>query len=208
MFFKPFPNSLIWTGVLALAAVAEVQGPLVCRWSPHDSGSNVVARNGVNFFSLASRGVTVEATAEDTGHEIRVDVRIENQSETSITVDPAVFSFEILSPKLKQLKFEPVEKVASRYMSAAGPIDRMGTGVTFSRTPESVDNGAAQLQAGRVRQTALRPISLAPNQATMGAVYFEREKKKEGTMLLVPLGKMTFEFPFSWSDGRVLVPQS
>jgi hypothetical protein len=162
----------------------------------------VVNRDGVTFFGLVSRGVSVEASVEDTGHEIRVVVRVENKSETSIQIDPAGFGFEVLSPKFKQLRFEPAEKVASRYLTVATSTDVMGNGATFKRTPPSSENEPAQREAARVRQTALRPMSLPPNEAIMGVVYFEREKKKEETLLRVPVGKMIFEFPFAWSSGR------
>ena len=204
MFAKQFRNSLIWMGILGLAAVGEVREPLICRWSPRDPGSTVVSRNRVNFLSLASRSVTVEAMVEDTGREIRVDMRIENQSEGSIPIDPAAFVFEVESPKAKQLKFETAEKVAGRALAIASSMDPMGNGATFNRTAQSAGNGAAEHEAARILQTALRSGSLPPSQAISGAVYFEREKKKEETLLRVPVGKMIFEFPFTWSGGRVV----
>ena len=204
MFTKQFRNSLIWTGILALAAVGEVREPLICRWSPRDPGSTVVSRNGVNFLSLASRGVTVETTVEDTGREMRIDLRIQNQSEGSIPIDPAGFAFQVESPKAKQLKFELAENVAGRALAIASSMDPMGNGATFNRTAQSAGNGAAEHEAARILQTALRSGSLPPGQAIAGAVYFERQKKKEETLLRVPVGKMVFEFPFTWSGGRVV----
>ena len=197
----------MWTGMLALAATGEVRDPQTCRWSPHDPGSTVVSRDGLSFFSLVSRGVTVQASVQDTGHEIRVDVRVENRSEASIPIDPAALGFEILSPKFKQLKFEPAEKVASGYLTVATSTDAMSNGATFNRTPRSSENELAQREAARVRQTALRPMSLPPNEAVAGVVYFEREKKKEETLLRMPVGKVIFEFPFAWSGGQVSGPR-
>ncbi len=93
--------------------------------------------------------------------------------------------------------------------SGTGTFDARTNTTTMTTKPDyRAQRNAQEAERARVQnlasalayldKVALKADTLMPSESVSGAVYFERDKHHKPVVLTIPVGNITFEFPFAW----------
>jgi len=208
-------------------AVASPDG--VVRWHSGQPGSQQLFSAGNLVESITANGITVQVSLVDTGWKLRADVAVANASNEAVTVQPKRFTLDELKPALKSLAYQDPARMADalnhqvlRTGTSAAPAPSavehhvVFDGGNFSSVAyQRVDptNYLAQHQAAehatlksvpmdtvsQIKALALHEATLKSSDKLSGAVWFERDVNSRELSMVIPVGDLIFEFPFSFS---------
>lgn len=115
-------------------------------WMDGSPESDLVLRDGVPFKILQVDGVTVVTSVHDVGKRFRLDVYIYNESEERFEVYPERLTFDVVSPKRKELQYVSMEKLqrsVKRKAAWAAALAGLGAGATETVTATTSVSGSA-----------------------------------------------------------------
>lgn len=179
----------------------------IARWQAGAPGCQQLLTNGALVESLTAQGITVQVSLQEAGRTLRASVAIANNASGSVRFNPAAFTLDELTPRLRSLVHEnPRGKAnASRsqlYLAnatAVAPADKADgqpsyeTAALVQATPNYLTQDAAQAQA-----SPLTAGTLAPGQKASGVVWFARDKNPQQLTLRIFVDDEIFEFPLSF----------
>lgn len=183
--------------------------PATLRWTEGDKSSELVTQQGVRIEIIHAPGMDVAVSLLDLQEfATRAWVQVLNRGSAPLPLDPAPATLEILKPKAKTLPSISADKVADKIKQTAdvNASDRAGAGCAMM-TAGCAQNSSGvasskevQLRAdamiNSVKSTALLAQTLQPSQQAQGAIFFSFEKKRQESVLRLPIGNQVFEFPF------------
>ena len=105
--------------LLFLVTPALAQGPRVVRWEHGSPNSRQFKRDRAVVKQVEADGVVVEAYIRDSGHGIRVDLKVSNGGPTTLDLRPESVAVELTSPKSKLLAYVPPKKIKNAIESSA-----------------------------------------------------------------------------------------
>ncbi|HKW57984.1 MAG TPA: SH3 domain-containing protein [Candidatus Acidoferrum sp.] len=176
----------------------------VARWHSGAPGSSQFFRNGSLVQALSASGISVQISAEETGRNLRTEIAIGNHGTQAAYFDPARFTLDELTPRLRSLarqnprgtaKTAPAQASMTN-VSAPAPTTEGGIAQSAAMVVSGADSPADN--AGQAGTSALRAGTLTPNHAVSGVVWFEGGKKAEQLTLRVFVDDQIFEFPLSF----------
>ena len=174
---------------------------------------------GRNYKVIATPRFTVMVSISREGTYTRADVSVTNNTDMPLSVSPEDFRVEVVTPKPRvllyvppaELNLPPTQPAPATPDPRAAPqpqlpvahFDNPNPQIPQSDTPEVAEK--AELQKTNQQEAAdkaatqqhLSATSIPPNQATMGRVYFERDKKAQLVNVELPIAGIVFEFPYS-----------
>ena len=187
----------------------EATAPATLRWAEGDKNSELVTQQGVRIEILHAPGLDVAVSLLDLQEfATRAWVQVLNQGSAGVPLDPARATLEIVKPKSKTLPAVSADKVADKIKQAADvdAENRSSAGCAMMRA------GCAQSSSGvasskeveqradamiaNVRSTALQAQMVKPGEQAQGAIFFAFERKRQESVLRIPVGSLVFEFPF------------
>jgi hypothetical protein len=201
----------------------------VVRWRSGQPGSQQLFSSGNLVESITANGITVQVSLVDSGWKLRAEVAVANASEQAVGVQPKRFTLAELQPALKSLTYQDPSKMADALnhqvlwtsASAAPAQSAVAHHVVFdggnfssvAYKPAPPPNYLAQHQAAerstikavpmdsvsQIKALALHDAILKPSDKVSGAVWFERDATCKELSLVIPVGDLIFEFPFSFS---------
>jgi hypothetical protein len=189
---------------------AEVEAVVdngIARWQSGAPGSDQFLSGGSLVESLHAHGITVQVSLQDTDWKLRANVAIANESDAPIHFDPAAFTLDELTPRLRTLAYQNPRELAKALThqvywtnaSATAPASATYMNVVYktstavAATPNYLEEAAQQVQS-----SVLQPGTLAPKEKSSGAVWFERDKNPQQLNLRIFVGDQIFEFPLSF----------
>jgi len=205
-------------------AATAVNG--VARWRADAPGCDQFMSQGRIVESLTANGVTVQVSLQDTGWKLRASVAISNQGAANLEVMPSLITLDELQPSLRILPSQNPAKIAhavnhqslwtiaTAQPSPSAVVLRDNGSVTTqslayrpNAAPDymgqhsasaSAKNSASREDTADPRTLALKPGALAPQQKTVGAIWFARDPGARELSLRVPVGDLVFDFPLSF----------
>ncbi|MGC1482661.1 MAG: SH3 domain-containing protein [Candidatus Acidiferrum sp.] len=188
-----------------LEAVAGDSG--IARWQSGAPGSDQFFSAGSLVESLTANGITVQASLQDTGWKLRASVAIANESAQEIHFNPAGFTLDELTPRLRALAYQNPRDLAKALThqvywtnaSATAPASAtyMNTAYKNSAYVPATTNYLAQ-RAQQAQASVLEAQTLAPKDKSSGVVWFQRDKNPQELNLRIFVGDQIFEFPLSF----------
>ncbi len=180
----------------------------IARWQSGAPGTDQFYSNGSLVESLTANGVTVQVSLQDTDWKLRAHVAIVNDSDEQIHFNPAGFTLDELTPRLRALAYQNPVNLAKAlthqvyWTNASATAPASATYVSASYKPSgyipATPNYLAAEQNQQVLSTVLQAQSLEPRQKASGVVWFERDKNPQQLNLRVFVGDQIFEFPLSF----------
>jgi hypothetical protein len=215
-----FCGALMLTASLALAQApspapsaapqaAPSAAPATLRWAEGDKNSELVTQQGVRIEIIHAPGLDVAVSLLDLQEfATRAWVQVLNRGSAGLPIDPAQATLQIVKPKAKTLPAVSADKVAEKIKQAADvqAEGRAGAGCAL------MSAGCAQNSSGvasskevqqradaminSVKSTALLAQMVPPSGQAQGAVFFPFERKRQESLLRIPIGNQIFEFSF------------
>jgi hypothetical protein len=168
--------SIVSSATLAFAAdVPRNLNVVVCQPNPHCIHHTIF---GHDYRLLDTDRFSVMVFLSIEGRYTRADVSITNLTPTSIYLSPESFRIEALT-RPKVFPHVPPSRLDLREIDAAA---------------QRAAQEAIELQAATPH---LRAITIPPNQAVHGRVYFERDPSatEQAVNLVLPVAGTIFKFP-------------
>jgi hypothetical protein len=150
---------------------------------------------GHDYRLLNSDRFAVMVSLSNEGRYTRADVSITNLTGSPATLSPEDFRIEALTPKSKVFPYVPPSQLDSLPITTPAP--------PANPNPELSELEAArQREAREVAELAaatphLKAITIPPNQAVHGRVYFERDPAttRQPVNIVLPIADTVFKFP-------------
>ena len=202
----------------------------VVRWRANEPGCDQFVTNGHVVESVTANGVTVQIALEDSGWKLRALIAIANSQVESVQVSPDLVVLGDAAPGVNRLlpsdpvklshivnhqlllsvaSGQPPRNTASLSKAGTTPTEpatyQSATPNYFSESlfPASASNHTAIVPpAEEIQSLALKNASLKPSQNTAGIIWFDRPAHPKELSLLVAIGDVLFEFPFSFDQRR------
>jgi hypothetical protein len=201
----------------------------VVRWRSGQPGSQQLFSSGNLVESITANGITVQVSLVDTGWKLRAEVAVANSGEQAVDVQPKRFTLDELQPALKSLAYQEPSKMADALnhqvlwtSASAAPAPSAvahpeafdgGNFSSVAYRPAPQTNYLAQHQAAeratvkaapidtvsQIKALALHAATLKTSDKISGAVWFERDPNSKELSMVIPVGNLIFEFPFSFS---------
>lgn len=201
---QPAPAKTVAERRMVEAAVSE-NG--IVRWQLGAPGTDHFEYGHVTVESLTANGITVQVSLQDTGWKLRANVAIANEGTEMVHYKPSSFTLDELKPRLRALRYQVPEElgksmthqVYSTKASAIAPASAVYTNVSYEtkRVIIAAPNFLA-MNSQQDQSPVLYEGSVAPNEKTAGAVWFERDKNPQDLNLRIFVGNQIFEFPLSF----------
>ncbi|HYX70698.1 MAG TPA: hypothetical protein VE825_16305 [Terriglobales bacterium] len=191
------------------AGASQPAVPSALRWAEGAKDSELVTQQGVRIEIIHAPGLDVAVSLLDLQEfATRAWVQVLNKGSAGVPLDPAKAALEIVKPKPKTLPAVSADKVADKIKQAADvdAENRSSAGCAMMRA------GCAQSASGvasskeveqradammtNVKSTALQAQTVKPGEQAQGAIFFTFERKRQESVLHIPVGDMVFEFPF------------
>src|SRR5271163_3190343 len=170
---------------------------------------------GRNYKVVATPRFTVMVSISREGIYTRADVSVTNNTDMPLSVSPADFRVEVVTPKPKVLLYVPPAELnlPPTQPTGAAPTPQgvppqaaspsavaPGVEASLPATPED-----AEAQKVVQRETAekaaaqqhLAATSIPPSEVVRGRVYFESDKKAQLVNVVLPIAGVVFEFPYA-----------
>lgn len=171
---------------------------------------------GHTYRVLSTPRFTVMVSISDDGLYTRADVSVANNSEVPVNLLPDDFRVEVVSPKPKVLAYvAPADLIGVSPSPAIPAVPNQENAQTVSSTPRllfvsttpalSIDEVYSEVRRRQslgevydraVTEQHLTAVTIEPNQAVRGRVYFERDKHSRTINVVVPIAGLVFEFPY------------
>ena len=168
------------------------------RWSAESPGMDSIMRDGMlRLIMRAPDGLEVGASIRKYNWDWlnknhAVILSIENRADNRVTIEPlAVELIEL--PKNKLVDQVSVQRLVNIHGSAPSASWSELFGLN-----QSAGALEAQSTAQFLTTTALSANTLSPGEERSGIVWFKQDGDK--LLVLVPLGRWVFEFPFHYED--------
>ena len=168
------------------------------RWSAESPGMDSIMRDGIlQLIIRAPDGLEVGASIRKYNWDWlnknhAVILSIENRADNRVTIEPlAVELIEL--PKNKLVDQVSVQRLVNMHGSAPSASWSELFGLN-----QSAGALEAQSTAQFLTTTALSANTLSPGEERSGIVWFKQDGDK--LLVLVPLGRWVFEFPFHYED--------
>ena len=181
----------------------------IARWQSGAPGSDQFFSGGSVVESLTSNGITVQVSLQDTDWKLRANVAIANEGAEPVHFNPAGFTLDELTPRLRALAYQNPKELAKALthqvnwtnVSASAPASAVYMNAVYKTSPavSSTPNYLAD-PAQQVQSTVLHPATVAPKEKASGVVWFERGKNLQQLTLRIFVGDQIFEFPLSFSQ--------
>ena len=179
----------------------------IARWQAGAPGCQQLLTNGALVESLTAQGITVQVSLQEAGRTLRASVAIANDASGSVRFNPAAFTLDELTPRLRSLARENPRGKASAsrsqlYLASAtsvAPADKpegqpsYETAALLQATPNYLAQDAAQMRA-----STLTAKTLAPGEKASGVVWFARDRNPQQLTLRIFVDDEIFEFPLSF----------
>jgi hypothetical protein len=179
----------------------------IARWQSGAPGSDQFFSGGSVVESLTANGITVQVSLQDTDWKLRSNVAIANEGSEPVHFNPAGFTLDELTPRLRALAYQNPKELAKALthqvywtnVSATAPASAVymnavyKTSPAVSATPNCLADAAEQVQS-----TVLQAATVAPKEKASGVVWFERGKNLQQLTLRIFVGDQIFEFPLSF----------
>lgn len=183
--------------------------PATVRWVEGDKNSELVTQQGVRIEILHAPGLDVAVSLLDYQEfATRAWVQVLNKGSAGLPLDPAKAALEIVKPKPKTLPAVSADKVADKIKQAADTQaeGRSGAGCAMM-TAGCAQNSSgvasskevelrADAMIANVKSTALQAQTVKPDEQAQGAIFFAFERKRQESVVRIPVGDLIFEFPF------------
>ena len=179
----------------------------IARWQSGAPGSDQFFNGGSVVESLTANGITVQVSLQDTDWKLRANVAIANEGAEPVHFNPAGFTLDELTPRLRALAYQNPKELAKALthqvywtnVSATAPASAVymnavyRTSPAVSATPNYLADAPQQVQS-----TVLQATTVAPKEKASGVVWFERDKNLQQLTLRIFVGDQIFEFPLSF----------
>ena len=211
----------------ALAVAASIPKTIlpdnVIRCEPN-TGCTSETLHGHTYKVLNTPRFTVMVAVTHEGGYTRADVSITNKTDTPLNITPDDFRVEVLTPKPRVLNYVPPANLilpapppqAPSIAATSAPQPAIASAFQ-SQSPGSAETAAVPAPSSEaeallvatkdkaaqeeVEKAAsehhLAATSIAPNEATSGRVYFERDKHAHLVNVVLPIAGLVFEFPYA-----------
>ncbi len=161
-------------------------------------------------------GVTVQASVMNLGKYNRVDIRVLNKATGPVTVQPESVALTITGDEhdvdLAQLSERDVDRSVSRDLLVGNLLNGFVASASAQITTAGVmaldypDAKAARFHPSRAEAAAarreqisellLQRVTVLPNQAAIGSVFFRGPSKLDGALVTIGLGTRLYNLPF------------
>jgi hypothetical protein len=182
-----------------------------------DPGAGCINKTqyGRNYKVIATPRFTVMVSISREGTYTRADVSVTNNTDMPLSVSPEDFRVEVVTPKPRVLLYVPPSELNLPPTAAnnlqttpqaqlpATQLDNPDPQILLSDTPKVAEKAERQKTDQQEAadkadtQQHLAATSIPPNQARMGRVYFESDKKAQLVNVELPIAGVVFEFPYS-----------
>jgi hypothetical protein len=188
-------------------AAASPRG--IARWLLGAPGTDHFYNGPTMVESLTANGITVQVSLQDTGWKLRASIAIANASDSQVHFNPATFTLNELTPRLRPLRYQNPEVLAKSrthlvYATQSSAI-APASAVYVNPIPHArrviiagPDFLAGQSQPDQA--SALIETTLATGENSAGSVWFERGKNSQQLNLRIFVNNQIFEFPLSFSQ--------
>ncbi len=192
-------------------AVEAVVDNGIARWQSGAPGSDQFFNGDSLVESLTANGITVQVSLQDTAWKLRASVAIVNDSEAPVRFNPARFTLNELTPRLRSLAYQNPRELAKAFThqiystnaSATAPASATYTKASYKTaayvpgTPNYFSREGLQDQS-----PVLQKQTLAPKGKASGVVWFERDKNPLQLNLRIFVEDQIFEFPLSFPPHK------
>jgi hypothetical protein len=157
---------------------------------------------GHDYRILSTDRFTVMVFLSNEGRYTRADVSITNLTPTPINLSPEDFRIQDLASKSKVFLYVPPSQLDSL------PTPNAATDTPLASPNPNLNPERSELEAARQRATQealelaaatphLKAITIPPNQAVHGRVYFERDPRaaSQQVNVVLPIAGTIFSFP-------------
>ena len=181
----------------------------IARWQAGAPGCQQLLSNGALVESLTAQGITVQVSLQAAHRALRASVAIANNGPGSVRFNPAAFTLDELTPRLRSLAHENPRvgakagsgqlSLASASATAVAPAAKAEAQPTYETAAlvQATPNSPTQ-QAPQTRASALAAKTLAPGEKASGVVWFARDKNPQQLTLRIFVDDEIFEFPLSF----------
>ncbi|HEY8715781.1 MAG TPA: hypothetical protein VIM00_10390 [Candidatus Acidoferrum sp.] len=199
----------------------------VAKWVAGTEGSERFFTEGTLVESLTINGVTVQVSLQDSGWKLRANIAVANGSLLGVEVIPSHIALNDVQQARKALVYQEPKKLRgavnhqilwteataapsqSGYLVDAGYSDRDRQPVTqnyladHQAAVQSVSERRTEFNPhSQMKNVALRETIVLPNQQLAGSSWFDRDSKLSDVVVRIPVGSLTYEFPFSFSHEK------
>lgn len=192
-------------------AVEAVVDNGIARWQSGAPGSDQFFSGDSLVESLTANGITVQVSLQDTDWKLRASVAIVNDSAAPVRFNPARFTLDELTPRLRSLAHQNPRELAKAFThqiystnaSATAPASAKYTNASYKTaayvpgTPNYFSREGLEGQS-----SVLQKQTLAPNGKASGVVWFERDKNPLQLNLRIFVEDQIFEFPLSFPPHK------
>jgi hypothetical protein len=187
------------------AVDGEVADNGIARWRAGAPGSDQFFTSESLVESLTANGITVQVSLQDTGWKLRASVAIVNEGVVQVRFNPAGFTLDELTPRLRALAYQTPRdpaKAMTRQVygtNASAPASATYTDAAYKSSDDTpaTPNYLAR-QSNQMESAVLQAGTLGPKQQTSGVVWFQRDKNVQELNLRIFVGDQIFEFPLSF----------
>jgi hypothetical protein len=199
----------------------------VAKWVAGTQGSERFFTEGTLVESLTVNGVTVQVSLQDSGWKLRANVAVANGSLLGVEVIPSHIALNDVQQARKTLAYQEPKKLRSAvnhqilwteataapsqsgYLSNASYSDRDRQPATqnylaaHQAAVQSVSERRTEFNPhSQINNVALRETTVLPNQQISGSSWFDRDSKLSDVVIRIPVGQLTYEFPFSFPHEK------
>jgi hypothetical protein len=179
----------------------------VIRCEP-DAGCVSKTINGRTYKVITTPRFTVMVAISHEGIYTRADVSIANKTDTPLSMTPDDFRVEVLTPKPRVLLYVPPANLVlppETPSQPPAPAAATAANATPALPISDIDLASAASKEKNSQDAAgkaatnhnLSASFIAPNEATSGRVYFERDKHANLVNVVLPIAGVVFEFPYA-----------
>jgi len=181
----------------------------IARWQSGAPGSDQFFSGGSVVESLTANGITVQVSLQDTDWKLRSNVAIANEGSEPVHFNPAGFTLDELTPRLRALAYQNPKELAKALthqvywtnVSATAPASAVYMNAVYKTSPAvSVTPNYLADAAQQVQSTVLQAATVAPKEKASGVVWFERDKNLQQLTLRIFVADQIFEFPLSFTQ--------
>jgi hypothetical protein len=179
----------------------------IARWQAGAPGCQQLLTNGALVESLTAHGITVQVSLQETDRALRASVGIANNGLDAVRFNPAAFTLDELTPRLRSLAREnprigakaTSSKLYLRSATAGRPVAMADAQPSYQTAAvvEATPNYLAQ-ESPQTQAPALTAKTLAPGAKASGVVWFARDKNPQRLTLRIFVDGDIFEFPLSF----------
>jgi hypothetical protein len=199
----------------------------VAQWVAGTQGSERFYTEGTLVESLTVNGVTVQVSLQDSGWKLRANIAVANGSLLGVDLVPSHIALNDTLQAKKSLAYQEPKNLRaavnhqilwtaataapsqSGYLSNASYSDRDRQPATqnylagHQAAIQSVSERRTEFNPhSQMNNVALRETTVLPSQQISGSSWFDRDSKLSDVVVRIPVGPLTYEFPFSFSHEK------